>query len=106
MPHLYYTGYIDLFVEVEGSNDLLWKGKFLVETPFTAPELVFFPDGDQLEPEPTKLRIKWDPKNLTLNANVPVSISLWGYRENTITPEFIFIDTLAVSLEFHSCFSQ
>lgn len=96
MPPLYATGYIDLFVEVDGSNDLHWKGKFLVETPFTAPELVSFPDSDHLLENPQKMLIRWDYKNLTLDINAPVSITLWGYRENTINPELIYIDTLAV----------
>ncbi|CAG7823396.1 unnamed protein product [Allacma fusca] len=98
MPPLYATGYIDLFVEVDGSNDLLWKGKFLVETPFQAPELVSFPDNDQLQQDPQKLTIKWDTKNLTMNNNVPVSITLWGYKEDTINPELVYIDTLADSI--------
>ncbi|XP_021954689.1 protein mesh isoform X2 [Folsomia candida] len=98
MPPLYATGYIDLFVEVDGSNDLHWKGKFLVETPFTAPELVSFPDSDHLLENPQKMLIRWDYKNLTLDINAPVSITLWGYRENTINPELIYIDTLAESI--------
>jgi hypothetical protein len=96
MPPIYATGYIDLFVEVDGSNDLLWKGKFLVETPFTAPELVSFPENDPYEKYPQKISIRWDYKNLTLDMNTPVSITLFGYRENTIKPELIYIDTLAV----------
>jgi len=97
MPPIYAAGYVDLFVEVDGSNDLLWKGKFLVETPFTAPELVSFPENDPYEKYPTKISIRWDYKNLTLDQNTPVSISLWGYRENTITPELVYLESLAVS---------
>lgn len=96
MPPLYAAGYIDLFVEVDGSNDLHWKGKFLVETPFTAPELVSFPESDHLEISPQKVTIRWDYKNLTMDANTPVSITLWGYKEDTINPQLVYIDTLAV----------
>lgn len=95
MPRLYATGYIDFYVEVEGSNDLHWKGKFLVETPFTAPELVTFPRNEQLEKDPQQLTINWDYKNLTLDKNTPVSITLWGYRENNINPEITFLESLA-----------
>lgn len=96
MPPMYATGYVDFAVAVDGSNDLHWKGKFLVETPFTAPELVSFPENDQLERNPQKLTIHWDYKNLTLDTHMPVSITLYGYRENTINPELVYIDTLAV----------
>ena len=98
MPRIYITGYVDLYVEVDGSNDLLWKGKFFVETPFQAPELVQFNKEEILAKEPPEVTIKWDYKNLTLDQNTPVSITLWGYREATINPEIVYIDTIAVSI--------
>lgn len=96
MPRIYITGYIDLFVEVEGSNDLLWKGKFFVETPEQSPELVSFNREEILATEPTQITVQWDYKNLTMDRNAPVSITLWGYREVTINPEIVFIETIAV----------
>lgn len=96
MPHIYATGYVDIFVEVEGSNDLHWRGKFLVETPFQAPELVKL-DKSVRDMDPQQIKIEWDYKNLTLDQNTPVSITLWGYKETTISPQLVYIDTIVVS---------
>jgi len=98
MPPVYAAGYVDLMVEVQGSNDLHWKGKFLIETPFTAPAHVDFPNNEHLEVDPEKLYIWWDHQNLTFTFDSRVDINLWGYRENTITPELYHIDTLATSV--------
>ncbi|CAL8070989.1 unnamed protein product [Orchesella dallaii] len=95
MPRIYATGYIDFYVEVDGSSDMQWKGKFFVETPSAAPELVTFPEGHELMKEPQKLLINWDYKNLTMNRKTAVSITLWGYREIMNNSEIVYLETLA-----------
>lgn len=95
MPPIYATGYIDIFVEIDGSSDLHFKGKFLVETPFQAPELVKV-DEAVTEMDPKTIKIEWDYHNLTMDRNAMVSITLYGYKESTITPQLIFIDTIVV----------
>lgn len=96
MPRLYSAGYIDLFVEVDDSSEVTWKGKFFVETPFTASEHVYFPFQEYLDKQPETVTINWDAKNLTLDQAAQVSITLWGYREAT-HPDLVFLDTLVVT---------
>ena len=38
--------------------------------------------------------ILWDPFNLTMNKDAKVTVSLWGYLEDTITPQLIHIDDI------------
>lgn len=47
------------------------------------------------EKSPPEVRISWVKYNLTNNENANIRISLWGYREPSIKPEFLYIDTLA-----------
>lgn len=43
---------------------------------------------------PAEIKIQWVKQNLTTNENANIRISLWGYRESTIRPEFVYIDQL------------
>ena len=67
-----------------------------VETPMTTPEGVWFDGTDHMLANPGPLILNWDKKNLTMQAGAKVEISIWGYRETTITPEFVFIDIIEV----------
>lgn len=69
----------------------------LSEPPNVSPPLVWFKDErfhllskDIVE----DLTLQWDPYNLTMNRDAKVTISLWGYRETSIRPELLYIDTL------------
>lgn len=55
-------------------------------------------DNSVHERSPAEIRIQWVKQNLTTNDNAPVQISLWGYRETTIHPEFVYIDSLATGI--------
>ena len=67
------------------------------ETPLTAPEGVWFMDKSYENEVVESFDIQWLAGNLTQRSDATVTISLWGYRERTITPEIIYIDTIVVS---------
>ncbi|XP_071512852.1 protein mesh [Panulirus ornatus] len=93
MPSLYVSGYVDFSISING-GPYYWKGKFFVETPLTAPEGVWFKDDSFRQHSPESLEIEWLAGNLTLNKDAQVIMSLWGYREISITPEIVYIDSL------------
>lgn len=55
-----------------------------------------FSNDDYHLAEPGSLRLQWLWHNLTMDRAAHVSVSLYGYRESTNTPELAFIDTLTV----------
>ncbi|XP_017783258.1 PREDICTED: protein mesh isoform X2 [Nicrophorus vespilloides] len=97
-PRLFVEGYINLEVAV-GNEKFKWKGKYFVEPPASAAEKIFFPDGKIYEKNPGSIQMKWIKQNLTTNENANVRISLWGYRERTLRPEFVYIDTIQDSTQ-------
>lgn len=68
-----------------------------IETPLTAPEGVWFTDDRIYHSQPDIIELNWLAGNLTQSRDATVTISLWGYRETSIWPEFLYIDVLAVS---------
>ncbi|CAL4067748.1 unnamed protein product, partial [Meganyctiphanes norvegica] len=93
MPRLFVSGYVDFSISING-GPYYWKGKFFVETPLTAPEGVWFRENNYLQYNPVNMEMEWLAGNLTQAKDAQVIISLWGYRERTITPEILYIDTL------------
>jgi hypothetical protein len=66
----------------------------------TSPEGVWFSDMDYQLAEPERLTLQWDWRNLTYNEQAQVQISLWGYKEDRIEPELIYIDMIKVIEDF------
>jgi len=93
-PRLFATGYIDIAVSLDG-GPYYWKGQYYVETPLTSAEGVMFASDDYQLAEPGSLKMQWLWHNLTMDQSAKVTISLYGYRESTNTPELVFIDTIA-----------
>lgn len=54
-------------------------------------------DDNVYQKDAKEIKITWVHQNLTTNENAPIRISLWGYRERTTTPEFLYIDSLTES---------
>lgn len=52
-------------------------------------------DNSVHERSPTEIKIQWVKQNLTTNENSAIRMSLWGYRETTVHPDFVYIDVLA-----------
>lgn len=74
-----------------------------LETPTTAPEMVWFQTENYHELAPTELRLRWDKTNLTVDESAKVRISVWGYREDSVIPRMEYIDMLLViQFEFDS----
>ncbi|XP_031341767.1 protein mesh isoform X1 [Photinus pyralis] len=96
-PRLFVEGYVRLEIAI-GPGKYKWKGKYFVETPATAAEKIFFEDYSVHEKYPPEIKISWVKYNLTTNENANIRISLWGYRETTIRPEFLYIDELATGI--------
>lgn len=69
----------------------------LSETPATATERIRFHDGAVRERKPKEIKITWEKQNLTTNFDAQIKISLYGYREVTISPELVYIDVIAVN---------
>ncbi|XP_015127010.1 protein mesh [Diachasma alloeum] len=92
-PFVKAEGYIR-FAIVVNNGQFDWKGKFFIETPATATERIYFQNRAVHERDPREIRITWDAYNLTSNLNAEVQLSLWGYRETTIRPEFEYIGLL------------
>lgn len=65
------------------------------ESPASASQKIFFKDHKYHERSPSEIRITWEKQNLTTNENANIRISLWGYREPTIRPNFVYITDLA-----------
>lgn len=74
-----------------------------LESPATATERIFFQNKAVHDRYPREIKITWDAYNLTSNLNAEIRLSLWGYRETTIRPEFEYIDLLEVRLLSYSC---
>lgn len=72
------------------------NANFLLETPATATEKIFFATNAVHERDPLEIKITWSAQNLTTNLDARIQISLWGYRETSITPELEYIDMLQV----------
>jgi hypothetical protein len=76
--------------------EILNKFLFLIETPATATDRIYFEGDDVHQRAPAEIRISWNRQNLTTSETAPIKISLWGYRETTIRPELLYIDTIEV----------
>ncbi|KAK5643851.1 hypothetical protein RI129_007696 [Pyrocoelia pectoralis] len=96
-PRLFAEGYVGLAIAI-GPGRYKWKGKYFVETPATAAEQIFFEDDSVHQKYPPQIKISWVKHNLTTNENANIRISLWGYRETIIRPEFLYIDELATGI--------
>lgn len=125
-PFLMAEGYVILDVAI-GEEKYNWKAKYFVgmllmrtenfsragvidfdhvcfffsltfpETPATATERIRFEDGSVREKKPTDIKITWEKQNLTTNFDANIKITLYGYKEVTISPELVYIDVIAVS---------
>lgn len=73
--------------------------KFVQESPASATQKIFFKDQKYHEKSPSEIRISWVKQNLTTNENANIRISLWGYREPTIRPNFVYITDLAENVQ-------
>ena len=59
-------------------------------------DVVVLNDADRIE-EPEVLEIRWKPYKLAMNDSIPITLSLWGYKETADRyPHLTYIDTLAV----------
>ncbi|XP_044255484.1 protein mesh isoform X3 [Tribolium madens] len=97
-PPLLVEGYVKLEIAI-GPGTYKWKGKYYVETPATASQKIFFNDMSYNEKSPAEIGITWEKQNLTTNENANIRISLWGYRETSIRPEFLYITDLASNVQ-------
>ncbi|BES91125.1 AMOP [Nesidiocoris tenuis] len=96
-PYLTAEGYIPFEISVN-SGAYTWKGKYFVETPATAEEKITFTDDSVHQKYPNEIKITWNRYNLTTNTAALVQISIWGYKEVTTRPQFMYIDTLENSV--------
>lgn len=69
------------------------------ESPASASQKIFFKDHKYHDRSPSEIRITWEKQNLTTNENANIRISLWGYREPTIRPNFVYITDLAENVQ-------
>lgn len=70
------------------------------ETPATATEKIRLEleDNEVHKTDTQKpIVITWSKQNLTTNYDARLKLSIWGYREKSIKPELLYIDTLEVS---------
>ncbi|XP_018331597.1 protein mesh isoform X2 [Agrilus planipennis] len=95
-PRLSVEGYVRLEIAINNEK-YKWKGKYFVEPPAQAAEKIFFEDYSVHERNPAEIIISWVKNNLTTNDNANIRISLWGYKETTIRPQFVYIDSLVDS---------
>ncbi|KAL1114994.1 hypothetical protein AAG570_007817, partial [Ranatra chinensis] len=92
-PFLLAEGYVLFDIAVDDGK-FNWKGKFFVETPATSTDRLHFATDAVHEKYPSEIKITWEKYNLTSNLASPIQISLWGYKETTIAPQFKYIDLL------------
>lgn len=97
-PSIFYIGYVDVYLTT-GDSSFQFKNQFYLEPPSESKEVVYIRNREELHNiKPEFLDLVWTAGNLTYNPNAPVSISLWGYRENGPVPKVVFIDTLVESI--------
>lgn len=96
-PFVKGQGYVRFEIQV-GTDRFKWRGLFFLESAATATERIFFQTNDVHLRNPPEFNITWNRFNLTTNLNAGVMISLWGYRETEISPEFVEIDVLEPQL--------
>uniref|UniRef100_A0A146LTJ4 Extracellular domains-containing protein CG31004 n=1 Tax=Lygus hesperus TaxID=30085 RepID=A0A146LTJ4_LYGHE len=92
-PYLNAEGYIPFEISIN-SGFYTWKGKYFVETPATAEEKITFNDDSVHQTYPRQIVINWNKYNLTTNLAASVQISIYGYKEVTTQPQFMFIDLI------------
>ncbi|XP_008192790.2 protein mesh isoform X1 [Tribolium castaneum] len=97
-PPLLVEGYVKLEIAI-GPGTYKWKGKYYVETPATATQKIFFDDMSYNEKSPAEIGFTWEKQNLTTNENANIRISLWGYRETSVRPDFLYITDLAENVQ-------
>nr|WJM99324.1 mesh-x1 [Henosepilachna vigintioctopunctata] len=97
-PPLMAEGWVRFEIAI-GNDRFKWKGRYFVETPATAAQKIFFSDMTYNDKSPAEIRISWDNRNLTSNENANIRISLWGYRETLVTPQFLYINQLAKDVQ-------
>lgn len=73
--------------------------KIVSESPATATQKIYFQDTKYHEKSPSEIKITWEKQNLTTNENANIRISLWGYRETTIRPRFLYITDIAENVQ-------
>ncbi|GAB6024102.1 hypothetical protein CHUAL_008814 [Chamberlinius hualienensis] len=96
-PQLFYIGYIDVVLTI-GDGAFQFKTQFYLEPPSESKEVVYVKNREVVHDVKSDiLEIVWSAGNLTYNPNVPVSISLWGFREDGPVPQLVYIDTLVDS---------
>ncbi|KAJ8947709.1 hypothetical protein NQ318_001548 [Aromia moschata] len=96
-PPLMVEGYVRLEIAI-GPGLYKWKGQYY-NPPATAAQKIYFKDTSYHERSPSEIKITWEKQNLTSNDNANIRISLWGYRETTIRPTFIYITDLAENVQ-------
>jgi len=96
-PPLLVTGYVIFSMSVN-LDQYKWRGRFLIETPLTAVEQVWFTDKSFESQEVEVLNVNWLAGNLTQTRGTSAQLSIWGYKEKTINPEIIYIDMIATSV--------
>ncbi|XP_045479258.1 protein mesh isoform X3 [Harmonia axyridis] len=97
-PPLMAEGWVRFEIAV-GNERFKWKGRYFVETPSMAAQKIFFSDMTYHDKSPAEIKISWENKNLTSNANANIRISLWGYRETLVSPQFVYITELATNVQ-------
>ncbi|CAH2001993.1 unnamed protein product [Acanthoscelides obtectus] len=97
-PMLYAEGWVNLQI-ARNSEPFKWKGKYYVESPSQASQKIYFRDMKIHERSPSEIRITWEKQNLTTNENANIRMSLWGYRETTIRPTFVYITDIAENIQ-------
>lgn len=92
-PFVMAEGYVLFDISInEGSY--VWKGQYFIETPATATERISFADDAVHQKYPREIKMTWDKYNVTSNLAATLSISLWGYKEETIVPKLQYITIL------------
>jgi len=94
-PQLFVTGYVWFAININ-KGQYKWRGRFLVETPLTTKEGVWFTDRAYEHEKVESLKILWSAGNLTQTRGATAQISLWGYKEKEIKPQLMFIDVIQV----------
>ncbi|XP_073993823.1 sushi domain containing 2 mesh isoform X2 [Rhodnius prolixus] len=92
-PFVMADGYVIFDIAINNGK-YNWKGEYFIESPATATERISFTNDAVHEPHPAEIKITWNKYNLTTNLAAPVQISLWGYRETTISPQLLYIDLI------------
>ncbi|OQR73326.1 extracellular domains-containing protein [Tropilaelaps mercedesae] len=98
MPPVFYHGYVDLTVTVDG-GDALFYGRFYIQPPQLANEDILIVDDADKQEKPRSMRLQWrvDKLSSIRDDTREIGIHLWGFADDKEYPSLTYITQLGTA---------